>query len=77
MNPQEDHITADVLMAKHGKYSGAFQEVCAFAEYRASKRFGFGGGLNVLSLDVNMDDDIIANFNNTLTGVVFYEAVYL
>ena len=69
-------FTADFLMVKYGNYSGTFQDVYAFAEYRVSKRFGFGGGLNVLSLDVDMDDDVIAELNHTLTGVAVYGAVY-
>jgi len=69
-------FTADFLMVKYGNYSGTFQDVYALAEYRLSKRFGFGGGLNVLGLDVEMDDDIIGKLDHTLTGVVVYGAVF-
>ena len=45
--------------------------------YRLSKRFGLGAGINVLSLDVDIDgDDQFANINNTLTGVMLYGAIY-
>lgn len=70
-------FTADVLMVKYDKYSGTFQDVYAIAEYRLSKRFGLGAGLNVLGLDLTVDgDDQLAKLNNTLTGVIFYGAVY-
>jgi hypothetical protein len=70
-------FTADVLMVKYDQYSGTFQDVYAVAEYRLSKRFGLGVGLNVLGLDVDVDgDDQFANLNNTLTGVMFYGAIY-
>jgi hypothetical protein len=70
-------FTADVLMVKYDKYSGTFQDVYAVAEYRLSKRFGIGAGLNVLGLDLDVDgDDQFANLNNTLTGVMFYGAFY-
>jgi hypothetical protein len=70
-------FTADVLMVKYDKYSGTFQDVYAVAEYRLSKRFGIGAGLNVLGLDLDVDgDDQFAYLNNTLTGVMFYGAFY-
>jgi hypothetical protein len=70
-------FTADVLMVKYDQYSGTFQDVYAVAEYRLSKRFGLGAGFNVLGLDVDVDgDDQFANLNNTLTGVMFYGAIY-
>jgi hypothetical protein len=70
-------FTADVLMVNFDKYSGTFQDVYAVAEYRLSKRFGIGAGLNVLGLDLDIDgDDQFANINNTLTGVMFYGAIY-
>ena len=70
-------FTADVLMVKYGDYSGTFQDVYALAEYRLSKRFGIGGGLNVLGLDLTVDgDDRLGRFQNTLTGVMIFGAVY-
>ncbi len=78
VNPKlEVLFTADVLMVKYGKYSGTFQDFYAVAEYRLSKRFGIGAGLNVLGLDVDVDgDDQFGNLNNTLTGVMLYGAIY-
>jgi len=70
-------FTADVLMVKYGDYSGTFQDVYALAEYRLSKRFGIGAGLNVLGLDLTVDgDDRLGRFQNTLTGVMFFGTVY-
>jgi hypothetical protein len=70
-------FTADVLMVKYGDYSGTFQDVYALAEYRLSKRFGVGGGLNVLGFDLTVDgDERLGKLQNTLTGVVVYGAVY-
>jgi hypothetical protein len=70
-------FTSDALMVKFDKYSGTFQDTYAFAEYRISKRFGLGGGVNVLSLDVTVDDDErLGRIQHTLTGVVGYAAVY-
>lgn len=47
------------------------------AEYRLSKRFGLGAGLNVLGLNLDVDgDDRLAKLDNTLTGVVVYGAIY-
>jgi hypothetical protein len=70
-------FTADVLMVKYDKYSGTFQDVYAVAEYSLSKRFGLGAGLNVLGLDLEVDgDDQFAKLDHTLTGVMFYGAVY-
>jgi len=70
-------FTADVLMVKYGDYSGTFQDVYFLAEYRLSKRFGLGGGLNVLGFDLTIDgDDRLGRFQNTLTGVMFFGTVY-
>ena len=70
-------FTADVLMLSYGDYSGTFQDVHVLAEYRLSKRFGLGGGLNVLGLDLDVDgDDRLGKVQQTLTGVVVYGAVY-
>jgi len=70
-------FTADVLMVKYGDYSGTFQDVYALAEYRLSKRFGIGGGLNVLGLDLTVDgDDRLGRFQNTLTGVMIFGTIY-
>jgi hypothetical protein len=70
-------FTADVLMVKYGDYSGTFQDVYFLAEYRLSKRFGLGGGLNVLGLDLTVDgDDRLGRFQNTLTGVMIFGTVY-
>ena len=70
-------FTADVMMVKYDKYSGTFQDVYAMAEYRLSKRFGLGAGLNVLGLKLDVDgDDRLAKLDNTLTGVVVYGAIY-
>jgi hypothetical protein len=70
-------FTADVLMVKYGDYSGTFQDVYFLAEYRLSKRFGLGGGLNVLGFDLTVDgDDRLGRFQNTLTGVMIFGTVY-
>jgi hypothetical protein len=70
-------FTADVLMVKYGDYSGTFQDVYFLAEYRLSKRFGVGGGLNVLGFDLTIDgDDRLGKFQSTLTGVMFFGTVY-
>lgn len=70
-------FTADVLMVKYGDYSGTFQDVYFLAEYRLSKRFGVGGGLNVLGFDLTIDgDDRLGRFQNTLTGVMIFGTVY-
>jgi hypothetical protein len=70
-------FTADVLMVKYDKYSGTFQDVYAVAEYRLSKRFGLGAGLNVLGLDLDVDGDArFAKLDHTLTGIIFYGAIY-
>jgi hypothetical protein len=78
INPKlEVLFTADVLMVSYGDYSGTFQDVHALAEYRLSKRFGLGGGLNVLGLDLEIDgDDRLGKVQQAMTGVVVYGAVY-
>jgi hypothetical protein len=70
-------FTADVLMVKYDEYSGTFQDVYAVAEFRLSKRFGIGAGLNVLGLDLEIDGhDRFGKLDHTLTGVMVYGAVY-
>jgi hypothetical protein len=70
-------FTADVLMVKYGDYSGTYQDVYALAEFKLSKRFGIGAGLNVLGLDLTVDgDERLGRFQNTLTGVMIFGTVY-
>jgi hypothetical protein len=70
-------LTSDVLMIKYDQCGGSFQDTYAFAEYRLSKRFGLGGGGNVLNLDVEIDDDSkLGKITHRLVGVVAHAAFY-
>ena len=70
-------FTADLLAVDIGEYSGALQDVYAVVDYRLSKRFGIGGGINSLSFNFKIDnDDALAELRHNYRGFIGFVSVY-
>lgn len=54
------------------KYSGSFTDVLITAEYQAFDNFGVGAGLNVTSLDAEVDDGTEYELNQHTSGFLVY-----
>ena len=49
--------TADFFFVSYDKYKGLLADVVIFASHRTFKHVGFGAGLDLQSLGVDIDDD--------------------
>ena len=54
------------------QYSGSLTDVLISADYQAFDNFGLGAGLNVTSLDAEVDDDTKYELDQRVTGVLVY-----
>ena len=69
-------IAADTLLLEIGSYAGTFLDSYGLIEWRFAKLFSFGGGLNFLNLELDYDDDIIAELRNSYNGVTAFFGVH-
>lgn len=69
-------IAADTLIVEIGPYAGDFLDTYALVEYRFSRRFSVGGGLNFLKLELDYDQDLIAELRHSYRGVTAFFGVH-
>jgi hypothetical protein len=69
-------VAADVLILETGSYEGTFHDSYAMVDWRFSKRFSIGGGLNFLSLDLRYDRDLIAELRHSYRGVAGFIGIH-
>ena len=63
---------ADVMALGIGNYSGTFQDTYALLDWRLSKVFSIGGGLNSLNLDLELEEDVLAAMRHNYRGVIVF-----
>lgn len=63
---------ADFLVVEYGKHGGTFQDNYALLDWRLSKIFSIGGGINSLDLELNVDDDTLASVRHRYRGVIAF-----
>ena len=63
---------ADVMAFDIGRYSGTFQDTYAMLDWRLSKVFSIGGGLNSLNLDLELEEEILAAMRHNYRGVIVF-----
>ena len=66
----------DVLLFEIGNYSGTFQDNYALLDWRLSKHFSIGGGFNALNLDLEFEEDILAEMRHNYRGVWGFVGVH-
>jgi hypothetical protein len=70
-------LTADLFMIDIGTVGGLLTDSMATVEYRPTKHFGFGGGLNILSMDVRFEDsETDADLSHTYRGLLAYASFH-
>jgi hypothetical protein len=62
----------DFMVVEYGKYGGSFQDNYAMLDWRLSKIFSIGGGLNSLDLELNLEEDILASMRHRYRGVIAF-----
>ena len=63
---------ADFLVVEYGKYGGTFQDNYALLDWRLSKIFSIGGGINSLDFELEIEDDILASVRHRYRGVIAF-----
>jgi len=63
---------ADFLVVEYGKYGGTFQDNYALLDWRLSKIFSIGGGVNSLDLELKLEEDILASVRHRYRGVIAF-----
>jgi hypothetical protein len=61
---------ADILVFEYGKYGGTYQDNYAMLDWRLSKIFSIGGGVNSLDLELEFEEDIVASVRHRYRGVI-------
>lgn len=69
-------VTADSLLVEYGKYSGTFLDAYALVTWRFAKHFSFGGGVNFLNLDVDVDEEFVGSIRHNYRGVSAFMGVH-
>ena len=69
-------IAADTLLVEIGSYGGTYLDSYALVEWRFSKRFSAGGGLNFLNLELDYDQDLIAELRHSYRGVTAFFGIH-
>ena len=62
--------SADFLAVEYGKYGGTFQDNYALFDWRLSKIFSIGGGLNSLDFELEIEEDVLARVRHRYRGVI-------
>lgn len=78
INPKLDVLVgSNLFLIEYGEYKGSFVTAGAAVEYKAFKHVGFGGSLERLSVDLEIDDSAAYwDFNHLFTGYSAYIAIY-
>ena len=63
---------ADFLVVEYGKYAGTFKDNYALVDWRLSKIFSIGGGINSLDLELELEEDILARMRHRYRGVIAF-----
>ena len=66
----------DFLSLEIGEWGGSFRESYALLDWRFSKHFSIGGGINSLNLDVSFDDDVLASYRQNYRGAIAFFGVH-
>ena len=69
-------VTADTLLVEYGKYSGSFLDAYAIVDWRFAEHFSFGGGINFLNLDINVDEEFVGALRHNYRGVSAFMGVH-
>jgi hypothetical protein len=70
-------VGSNLFMIEYGDYKGSFVTVAAAVEHHTFKRVGFGGSLERLALDLQIDESsAFWDINHVFTGYSAYVAVY-
>lgn len=78
INPKLDVLVgSNLFLIEYGEYKGSFVTAGVAVEYEAFKHVGFGGSLERLSMDLEIDDSAAYwDFNHLFTGYSAYIAIY-
>jgi len=76
MPDTESAAASDILFFEIGNYSGTFQDTYTLLDWRFSKQFSLGGGINSLNLDVSFDDDVLASYRQNYRGAIAFFGVH-
>ena len=66
----------DFLSLEIGEWGGTFRESYVLLDWRFSKHFSIGGGINALNLDVSFDDDVLASYRQNYRGAIAFFGVH-
>jgi hypothetical protein len=67
----------DVFVVSYDRYKGYSSDVKLLLEYRPSKHLGFGGGISVTNLDIEVEKDRYKmSFHNSVWGGLAYVVTY-
>jgi hypothetical protein len=70
-------VAGDFFFLRYDAYEGSMADFYSIVEYRVSKHFGIGGGLNVFNLTVEVaNDEINADLSHVYSGGVLYLSAY-
>ena len=69
-------VNVDTLLVEAGRYGGTYHDSYVLLEWRLSKVFSIGGGLNFLALDLDYEQDVIAEFRHSYRGVAGFLGVH-
>jgi hypothetical protein len=61
---------ADIMAVEIGKYGGTYQDNYVLLDWRLSKVFSIGCGLNSLDLELELEEDILASARHRYRGVI-------
>jgi hypothetical protein len=67
---------ADVLIVEIGSYEGTYHDSYAMVDWRFSKRFSIGGGLNFLNLNLSYDRDLVGELRHSYRGVAGFIGIH-
>lgn len=62
----------DFLALEIGEWGGTFLDNYILLDWRLSKHFSIGGGLNFLNLDVSFSDDVLASYRQNYRGAIAF-----
>ncbi len=66
----------DFLSLEIGEWGGTFRESYALLDWRFSKHFSIGGGINSLNLEVSFDENVLATYRQNYRGAIGFFGVH-
>ncbi len=66
----------DFLSLEIGEWGGTFRESYALLDWRFSKHFSIGGGINSLNLEVSFDENVLATYRQNSRGAIAFFGVH-